>query len=149
MSLLTSYEARYSTQLRRNWSNPQNSAATTPNTTNETNAATDAEADFEAVCGVDYSDSNATHVAAAVPLVASKLMVYMGHADETYYEKALERCMKYYRLVLGRNRIPPTTNSPLSPTEESSGSKPASDISVFDSYIGNAPGGSESIPSID
>ena len=143
MSLLSKYQARYSVQLRRGWSNPQLSTATTPNTTNETQAATDAQADFEAVCGVTYNDTNDTHGAAAVPLVASKLMVYMGHADETYYEKALKRCLDIYRLVLGRNRIVPTSNSKMVPTEEPLGSLPFSDLGVFPKYIGNAPSSAE------
>lgn len=141
MTLLADYQARYSTQLRTNWSNPQNSSPTTPNTTQEGLAAADAQADFEAICGVTYSSSNATHVAAAVPLVPAKLMVYTGQSDETVYEKTLDRCNKYYRLVLGRNRILPTTNSTLTPSTETSGSKPWGDISQFNNLIGNAPGG--------
>lgn len=141
MTLLADYQARYSTQLRTSWSNPQNSSATTPNTTNETQAAADAQADFEAVCGVVYSSSNTTHVAAAVPLVRSKLEVYMGTSDEAAYEKTLNRCRDIYRLVLGRNRINPTTDSVLNPTEETFNSTPFADSSNFDNFIGNSPNG--------
>lgn len=140
MTLLADYQARYSTQIRTNLSNPQNSSPTTPNATNETNAAADAQADFEAVCGVAYSSSVTTHVAAAVPLVVAKLQVYTGQADDTYYDAALKRCQDIYRLVLGRNRISPSTDSTLTPTTERAGDKPAFDKSQFKRFIGNAPG---------
>lgn len=140
MTLLADYQARYSIQIRTNLSNPQNTPATTPNVTNETNAAADAQADFEAICGVVYNSSVALHVAAAVPLVAAKLQVYTGHAEEGYYTSALDRCQKYYRLVLGRNRIQPTTDSMLTPTTDRAGDRPQFDRSQFRNFIGNAPG---------
>lgn len=143
MTLLADYQNRHSTQLRTNWSNPQTSGATTPNTGQETYAAADAQADFEAICGVTYDSANATHVSAGVPLVVAKLQVYTGQASEEYYDNALKRCREIYRLVLGRNRITPTTNSTLNPTAEDAGSKPAFDRSIFQRYVGNAPGGQE------
>src|SRR3990167_4121506 len=143
MTLLSDYQARYSTQLLTNWSNPQDSTPTTPDTTQEGYAADAAQADFEAVCGVTYSSSNATHVSAAVPLVAAKLQVFTGHASEEYYDNAIKRCKEIYRLVLGRDRIMPTTNSTLSPTAEEAGSKPSFDSSIFNRYVGGAPGGSD------
>ncbi len=141
MTLLADYQARYSDQLRVNWSNPQDSAPTTADTTQETYAAADAQADFEAICGVAYSSSNATHVSAGVPLVAAKLMVLTGQADETYYDKALDRCRNIYRLVLGRNRVEPTTDSTLSPTLDQANQLPWSDRQNFEKYIGNGPDG--------
>lgn len=139
MSLLLDYQSRYSLQLRTGLSNPQSSSPTTPDTTRETLAAADAEADFAAICGVVYSSSVPTHVAAGVPLVVAKLQVYTGQADETYYTAALDRCQKYYRLVLGRNRIQPTTDSLLTPTQDTLGGLPDSDRSRFSRYIGNPP----------
>ena len=139
MTLLADYQSRYSTQIRTNVSNPQDSSPTTPDTAQETLAAADAQADFEAICGVVYSSDNPTHVSAGVPLVFAKLQVYTGHADETYYSAALDRCHKHYRLVLGRNRISPSTNSTLSPTTETAGDTPAFDRGIFKNYIGNAP----------
>jgi len=140
VSLLTDYQARFSTQLRTNWSNPQSSAATTPNTTLETLAAADAQADFEAVCGVTYSSSTATHVAAATPIVVYKLMVYTGQATVEQYDKQLERLEKWYAPVLGRNRIIVDSTSDLEPTEADPGLVPFSDSSQFGPFIGNAPG---------
>lgn len=147
MTLLADYQARYSTQIRTNLSNPQSSGATTPNTTQETYAAADAQADFEAICGVTYSSSVTTHVAAAVPLVVAKLMVYTAQADETYYDAALNRCKDIYRLVLGRNRITPQSDSALTPTTDRAGDKPAMDRSQFKRFIGNAPGRNANIDS--
>lgn len=143
MSLLTDYQARYSTQLRINASNPQLSSATTVDSTRETNAAADAQADFETICGVTYSSSNTVHVSAAVPLVYYKLMVLTGQASGEWYDKQLERLEKWYRLVLGRNRITPTTNSKLTPTEETANGLPFADSSVFDRFVGNAPSGTD------
>lgn len=141
MTLLSDYQARYSDQLRTNWSNPQDSAPTTPDTAAETLAAADAQADFEAICGSAYVSTNATHVSAGVPLVVAKLQVYTGQADETYYDKALDRCRNIYRLVLGRNRIVPTTDSTLKPTTDQANQLPWSDRQNFIDYIGNAPDG--------
>lgn len=140
MTILSDYQARYSTEVRTSLSNPQTSSATTPNGTNETNAAADAQADFEAICGVVYASSNATHVAAGVPLVVAKLQTYTLQADEAYYEKALARCEKYYARVLGRNRVDPTTDSNLTPSTDRSGDKPWGDRSQFGRFIGNSPG---------
>ena len=139
MSLLSDYQARYSTELRTNWSNPQNSTATTPDTTRETLAAADAGADFSAICGVTYDSTNATHVTAGVTLVAARLLVYTGQASMEFYDSVLKR-LETYKLVLGRNRITPTTNSTLTPTEETLGAAPWSDTLIFKDFIGNAPG---------
>lgn len=139
MTLLADYQARFSLQLRTGWSNPQLSGATSPDATHEALAAADAQADFEVICGVVYSSSNTVHVAAACPLVAAKLQVYTGHADESYYTAALDRCTKYYRLVLGRNRIQPTTDSLLTPTTDTPGAKPDFDRGQFSRYTGNPP----------
>lgn len=140
MALINDYQARFSTQERVNLSNPQNSTATSVDSTRETNAAEDARGDFEAVCGVTYDSSNRIHVSASVPLVAQKLLVYTGRASQEDYDKFLDRLDKYYRLVLGRDRITPTTNSQLSPTAEEANSKPMDDLSNFSRFIGNAPG---------
>lgn len=140
MPLLADYQNRYSLQIRINLSNPQLTTATTVDSARETNAAADAQADFEAVCGVTYSSSNTAHVTAAVPLVAAKLMVYTGQADDESYDKALRRCERIYRLVLGRNRITPTTDSLLNPTKDTPNTLPWSDRTQFQNYIPNAPG---------
>lgn len=140
MTLLTDYQARYSDELRMNASNPQNSGATTINTAREGYAANDAEGDFIAICGVDYDGTNKIHVTAATPLVYYKLLVFTGQADGSWYDKQLERLSKWYRLVLGRNRMVPKSSSNLSPTEPESGLVPMDDISQFQPYVGNAPG---------
>lgn len=142
MTLLADYQGRYSTQLRVNASNPQNSGQTSVDSTREAYAAADAQADFEAVCGESYSSSNTTHVSAAVPLVLLKLLLYTGQTDLASYDKQLERLETWFRLVLGRNRITPTTSSTLVPTVETAGASPWSDSTVFERFIGNSPGSS-------
>lgn len=144
MSLLSNYQNRTSTQIRTNISNPQSSGATTPDTAQETRAATDAEAVWEAIVGINYDDNVALHVATAVQLVVQTLLLYTQQIDQEAYDKHLERLEERFKLVLGRNRILPTTNSELNPTEETSGSKPFSDLSNFDRYLGAAPGGTSS-----
>ena len=140
MSLLTDFQARYSNALRRNWSNPQNSAATSINTTLEGLAAADAGADFAAVCGVAYDGTVATHVTAATSLVVYKLMMFTGQATLEQYDAQLERLRKWYAPVLGRNRLVLDSTSELIPTEPDAGNVPMSDISQFGPFIGNAPG---------
>lgn len=142
MTLLSDFQSRWSTQIRINASNPQLSSATSVDSTREALAAADAQADFEAVCGVAYSSSNATHVSAAVPLVLLRLLVFTGQTTQADYDSQLERLEKWYRLVLGRNRIMPTTNSTLVPTTETAGATPSFDSSVFDRFVGNSPGDS-------
>src|SRR3990167_9236938 len=141
MTLLADYQARYSTQQRTEWSNAQNSGATTPNTTQEGLAAADGQADFEAICGITYASTNATHVAAGVPLMVERLKLYTGQSSQELYDKLLDRMEKRYRLVLGRNRVPPTTDSGVVPTTEPANARPRRDLSQFGRYIGNAPGG--------
>lgn len=140
MSLLTSYQGRYSLELRTNSSNPQNSGQTSPDSTREGYAAADAQADFETICGVAYDDSVAIHVTAAVPLVYYKLLVYTGQASGEWYDQQLGRLNKWYRLVLGRNRMVPNSDSTLQPTTPTPGAVPYADISQFQRYVGNAPG---------
>ena len=140
MTLLLDFQNRYSSQVRVNASNPQNSSATTVDSTREAYAAADAQADFETICGEAYSSSNTIHVSAGVPLVMAKLLVYTAQADGAWYDQQLERLEKWYKLVLGRDRITPYTNSTLNPSVETMNSAPWSDPMVFANYIGGAPG---------
>lgn len=140
MSLLTDYQAAYSSEIRVNASNPQNSSATTVDTTRETLAANAAQATFEAICGVAYDGSNNTHVAAAVPLVYYRLLLITGQTSFEMYNSFLEHVREIYRPVLGRNRITPTTNSELDPTAEPAQSKPMSDLSAYTRLTGHGPG---------
>lgn len=144
MTLLADFQNRYSSQIRINASNPQLTSATTVDSTREAYAAADAQADFEAICGESYSSSNTVHVSAGVPLVLLKLLLYTGQTTQADYDKQLERLNEWYRLVLGRNRITPTTNSLLNPTQDVPNSLPWSDSTVFDRFIGNSPSGASS-----
>lgn len=139
MTLLADFQNRYSSQSRINASNPQNSAATTVDSTREAYAAADAQADFETICGETYDSSNTIHVSAGVPLVMAKLLVYTAQADGAWYDQQLERLNKWYRLALGRDRITPTTNAMVTPSTEPSAA-PWADIQVFENYISPAPG---------
>ena len=140
MPLLADYQSRYSTQIRTNVSNPQNTSPTTPDTTLEGLAATDVAARFQAECGVAYSSSTAIHVDVCCPAVFAKLQIWTGQADQSFYDKAIE-AMRAVKLVLGRDRITPTTDSLLDPTKDTSGDLPFADRTQFNQLIPNAPGG--------
>lgn len=137
-TLETDVQNRYSTQFLANASNPQNTGATTLDSARLSNAVTDVQADFQLECGVAYDSTVAIHVAVCVPAVIAKLLVYTGQADQTLYDQAVER-MRQARLVLGRDRISPSTDSLLSPTADTSGSLPDFDRQVFKNYVPNSP----------
>ena len=134
MSLQTSVTARFSNQFLVNVSNPQNSAQTSIDTTRLGLACTDVEALFATHAGVTYSDSTASHVMAAVPAVIDVLRVYTGQVLWSQVEESIVSRLKSVALVTGRNRITPTTDSLLNPTQDTPGSIPKSDLNNFNGY---------------
>jgi hypothetical protein len=140
MSLLTDWQARASSEARINLSNPQNSGATTVDTTREGLAATDAEADFAAACGVAYSSSVATHVSAGILFVMERLRLYTGQTDIKRFTEWMKFARETYAVVLGRNRLVPTSDSTLQPTTAPSNAAPFDDFTQYQRFTGNAPG---------
>lgn len=134
MSLLTDYQARLATQLRTNVSNPQNTVATTPNTTLEALAASDVEGRWQAICGVVYDSTDPIAVDACVQAVYVKLQVFTGQVDPAAYE-AVTAYFETAKLVLGRDRLTPMTNSTLTQTPEPTGAVVAADWTKFRKYV--------------
>jgi hypothetical protein len=142
MALLADYQARFATQLRTNVSNPQNTAATTPNTTLETLAASDVTGRFQAICGVVYDSAEAMIVDACCQAVYVKLQVWTGQVDPSAYE-AITAYFDTLKLVLGRDRLTPMTDSPLVNTPEPTGAPIQSDWPKFGKYVPAIWGGGE------
>lgn len=134
MALLADYQARFATQLRTNVSNPQNTAATTPNTTLETLAASDVTGRFQAICGVVYDSTDPQIVDACAQAVYVKLQVWTGQVDPSAYE-AITAYFETLKLVLGRDRLTPMTNSVLIETPEPTGATVAADWTKFRKYV--------------
>ena len=121
--------ARYPAQLLIELTNAQVTSGTTINETRMTLAADDAEADFQIYANVPYDGNDARHVTVGVQGVVMKLRAYMGQVD-----KAEEIQAKWHGLlkdlarVTGRDRVTPTTTSPVVDSSErnADGSSPLS-----------------------
>jgi hypothetical protein len=74
-TFLSAYQARFSTQLRTNWSRPQNSSATTPDTTLEGLSDTDVVGEFKKR-GITPDSTNDTHVTTAMSGVIAADVLY-------------------------------------------------------------------------
>lgn len=84
-------------------------------------ACSDAEAEFEAVVGAEYDDSDSRHHAVAVMAVEWKLLGYSGTKDEAWARAREEFLAAAERLAKtrgGRARILPQTTSELTPSQE-------------------------------
>jgi hypothetical protein len=142
MALLADYQARFATQLRTNVSNPQQTTNTTPDTTLEGLAASDVGGRFQAICGVVYDSTIPMMVDACCQAVYVKLQVWTGQVDPAAYE-AITAYFETIKLVLGRDRLTPLTNSTLSQTPEPQGAAVAADWTKFRKYVPDqfGPGG--------
>lgn len=122
MALSDRVTARLSTKRLVALTNPDAPHSTdTVNTTRLAAACADAEAEFEAVVGAEYDDSDSRHHAVAVLAVEWKLLGYSGTKDEAWARARDEFLASAERLALtrgGRARIAPTTNSLLTPSSE-------------------------------
>lgn len=146
MALLDDYQARVNTQLRTNWSNPGNTAATTPNTTLEALAASDVAGRFLAETAATYDSTNAIHVDTAVFAVALKLQVWTGQVDNSVYESYIDT-IKRTGLVLGHDRLTPSTDSTKTRTPDPANSKVAADWTQFIGYVPAIPTNSSTVDS--
>jgi hypothetical protein len=142
MTLSTEVQARYPSQLLVNITNPMETTATTVNTTTLNAAATDVEADFEIVAGVEYDGTDARHVAVAVEGVIAKLLRRTGTSQYEEREKDYNFRLRDLAKVTGRDRITPESDSEVSPAVDSPSGvevKPAFDNEIFDQIIPGAP----------
>lgn len=131
MSLSAKFQARYSASRVAALTNPDQPASTsTADTTRLDAASEDAAAEFLAVCGVAYDDTDTRHVAVAVLAVEWKLLAYQGQHTEVA-EKAAEAFLaaaeRYALTGGGRARQGPVTTSVLTPSSEVTGARPDMD----------------------
>lgn len=145
MSLVTEFQARYSAARIVELTRADNADASTASSTMLTTAATDAEADFVDLVGLDLDLTEPRHVRVAVLLMEAILVEYgagLTPEAEALRKKAEARALAL-RKTTSRDRAAPTTSSPLDPTEERSGSRPAFDRSHFDQMVPNPPLGAD------
>lgn len=146
MSLIANVQARYSSQILINASNPQNSTATSLDATRLQYACTDVEAEFSKR-GMTYDDTNAKHVATACPGVLARLLVLTAGTGGAEAWTAFREDVKFLAETESRDRILPYTNSPLNPTADPTGGKPFSDNGNFKRYIPST--GGDGAPNLD
>ena len=145
MSLSSNVQARYSTQRLRQLTNDGDQSATAIDTTVLGYACTDVEADFLVYAGLAYDDSTATHVSVAVEGVLAKLRMRMdsaGSSAKEAHDSYVER-LRSLHLITGGDRVTPTTNSELYPSDENPDNvttlRPAFDDDHFDDLIPEPP----------
>lgn len=139
-ALLTAYQARYSNQLRKQVSNPQNSTQGTIDTTREGLAETDVLAHY-AMRGITFDSTSAAHVAVGVMGIYARLLFMNGHdGGRTQYDLFREE-IDLLRESTARDRIVPYTDSTLNPTADTVNTLPAMDRREFKTFIPNGPDG--------
>jgi hypothetical protein len=138
MALTDEVQSRFSSQILINVTNPQNSAATTVDTTRLGNASTDVQADFQIEAGIAYDNTVATHVNVAVDGVYAKLLIRAGQGGKAEHDEYIER-LRALKLITGRDRISPSTDSLLSPSTDVIGALPSFDRKNFAGFIPSPP----------
>lgn len=137
-TFLSAYQARFSDQLRTNWSNGQDSSATTPDTTLETLADTDVVGEFSKR-GITASASDATHVTTAMSGIIARLMFYVQSPGWGEAWSSFKEDLALLAETGPRDRIVPATDSLLSPSDDTSGALPVFDREQFGRYATGAP----------
>lgn len=142
-TFLSAYQARFSTQLRTNWSRPQNSSATTPDTTLETLADTDAVGEFKKR-GITPDSTDDRHVTTAMSGIIARLMFYTQSPGWGEAWGSFKDDLELLAQTTSRDRIMPTTDSLLAPSTDTSGALPLFDRNNFQNYQTNPPEGQPS-----
>lgn len=138
MPLATHVQNRYSAQILRELTNPDDASATALNSGRLDRAVEDVQGDFRIYAGVAYVDTDARHIAAAVVGVIQKLRIYMGQiADAAAAEDDWHARLKSLSLVTSRERISPTLASNL--TDDNPNAEPPFRDSNFDDYLPGEP----------
>ena len=141
MSLLSEYQSRYSTQRRVEISNPQLSSATTVDSARETLASTDVQAAFK-MRGITFDTTIDTHVSVGVAGMEARLLKITGQpGGSDAWSDWMTDELKLLAETTSRDRISPTTDSLLSPTQDTLGDLPVSDRKNFKDYVTDAPTG--------
>lgn len=137
-TFLSTYQARFSTQLRTNWSNPQNSAATSPNTTLETLSDTDVVGEFKKR-GITPDSTDDRHVTTAMSGIIGRLMFYTQSPGWGEVWGSFKDDLELLAESTSRDRVTPTTNSLLSPSADTINALPDYDKDNFKGYVPGAP----------
>ena len=137
-TFLSDYQSRFSTQLRTNWSRPQNSSATTPDTTLETLADTDTVGEFKKR-GITVDATDDRQVTTAMAGIISRLMFYTQAPGWGEAWGSFKEDLALLAETGPRNRIPATTDSLLSPSDDTSGALPVFDREQFGRYASQPP----------
>lgn len=143
-TFLSAYQARFSTQLRTNWSRPQNSVATTPDTTLETLADTDTVGEFKKR-GITPDSTDDRHVTTAMSGIIARLMFYTQSPGWGEAWGSFKDDLELLAQTTSKDRIMPTTDSLLSPSTDTSGALPLFDRNNFQNYQTNPPEGQPSV----
>lgn len=138
-TFLSAYQSRFSTQLRTNWSNPQASSPTTPDTTLETLADTDVVGEFKKR-GITPDSTDDRHVTTAMSGIISRLMFYTQSPGWGEAWGSFKEDLALLAETGPRNRITPVNDSLLTPSEDVSGALPTFDRDNLKSYVTGAPG---------
>lgn len=149
MPLITHVQNRYSVQLLRELTNPDEPADTAVDTAGRLQqAANDVEADFRVYAGITYDDADARHIAVAVVGVVQKLRVYMGQiSDAMDAERKWRDMLVDLSKVTSRNRIMPVAATNI--TDEDADAEPAFRDSNFDNYRVGEPRGRSDLGTSD
>jgi len=141
MALAAEVQSRYPSALLIQLTNPMNTAASSVNMTTLGLAATDVEADFQITAGVAYDGADARHVSVGIEGVIAKLLERTGHSDASAWRARYDSRLRDLAKVTGRDRILPTSDGILQPTEPQAGTivRPAFDDDVFDGFVPGAP----------
>lgn len=103
------------------------------------------QAAFKVLCGTTYDSSDERHVLYGTEGVLIRLLVMTAQSPVDDWNSWKKSMKEELALVTGRDRMAASTNSPLTPTVEQSGSLPAADSSVFTRrFIPNSPAGGAS-----
>lgn len=143
-TFLSAYQARFSTQLRTNWSRPQNSTATTPDTTLETLADTDTVGEFKKR-GITPDSTDDRHVTTAMSGIIARLMFYTQSPGWGEAWGSFKDDLELLAQTTSRDRIMPTTDSLLVPSTDTPGALPLFDRNNFQNYQTNPPEGQPSV----
>lgn len=104
-------------------------------------AADDIEAMFQILGVGTYDDTDARHVAEAVPGVVLLLRLWKGQATDEDFENWKKNVMDKLRKVTGNNRISPKSSSKETPADEApDGQEIRPDFDIHSSFDQYTPG---------
>ncbi len=147
MSFLTEYRVRFSAEIRTNISNPQNSGATTPDTTLEGYAYQDVLGEFKKR-GITPDETDTGQIGTAINGIKARLLVFTAQTDDSAW-KEFKADVKFLAETTSRDRIIPSTDSLLNPSFDQLNSLPQTDMREFKGYVPGAPASPTTGDSVD